>query len=148
MDVLRCSAQQSKSERPVEEEYQHGVTLHENHNVRGEIWHASDDIDIYLSIKPFPLKRYVHMHSSGILNVYIIIEQRAKAWRCAVARVPNGAKLPSSRSTSYHSRQYKLNKPLKYMAEFWKEYSHSIPEFLSSPTDHRIYIILIFHRFF
>jgi len=45
----------------------------QDNNVRGEIWSASDDFDICSSIKPFPLKRYVHMLSSGILNVYIII---------------------------------------------------------------------------
>lgn len=145
MDVLCCSTPQSKPNRgtvPVRS------FLTQDHNVRREIWHASDDIDIYSSIKPFPLKRYVHMLSSGILNVYIIIERRTKAWLCTVARLPNGAKLPSSRSTSYHSRQYKLNKPLKYMAEFWKAHNHSITEVLSSQSDHRIYIILIVQWFF
>ena len=120
----------------------------QDNNVRGEIWSASDDFDICSSIKPFPLKRYVHMLWSGILNVYIIIEQRTKAWLCTVARLPNGAKLPSSTSASYHSRQYKLNKPLKYMTEFWKAHNHSIPEVLSSPSDRRIYIILIVQWFF
>jgi len=58
MDDLRCSTKQSKPDRGTAPE--HSFFTQDN-NVRGEIWSASDDIDICSSIKPFPLKRYVHM---------------------------------------------------------------------------------------